>query len=462
MAGSWNVGALALAVLAAAAPRVAAQDSLTPPAVPDTTPAAGPARRDTSFVVDRVVAVVGSRPVLASQIDEKIFERQTQGVQLPKDEAGLRAAREEVLQEIIDEELLVQQAQRDTTIKVTEEEIAEGVTTQMRQIRRNFASEAEYRAELQKVGFQTPDEYRRWLSDQQRRAALQNRLIDKLRAEQKIKSVTPTDKETRAYFEEHKASFGKPPATISFRQIVVTPKASAESKERARLLADSIVAELRKGADFAVAARRFSADAGSRELGGELNWFRRGAMVPEFERVAFALKPGTISPPVESPFGYHIIQVQRVQPAEVQARHILVVPEVDSARIDSARALADSLYRLVGAGAAFDSLQRLHHDRSAERAADNVPVDKLPEDYAKAIGQADSGTVVPVFTLPGAGQRPQFVVCQVMARRPAGEFRYEDVRDQIASRLANQLAIRRYIDRLKSATYVEVRAQPAS
>ena len=88
--------------------------------------------------------------------------------------------------------------------------------------------------------------------------------------------------------------------------------------------------ELRRGADFATAAKRFSQDPGSKDQGGSLNWFRRGVMVPEFERVAFALKPGVVSDPVESPFGFHIIQVERLQPAEVQARHILLVPTIDS------------------------------------------------------------------------------------------------------------------------------------
>jgi peptidyl-prolyl cis-trans isomerase SurA len=296
------------------------------------------------------------------------------------------------------------------------------------------------------------------MSDQQRRAALQNRLVEKLRAEGKLKPVTPTEQETRAYFDEQKASLGKRPATLSFRQIVITPKPSPAAKERARQLADSIATELRTGGNFAAAARRFSGDAGSRERGGDLDWFRRGMMVTEFERVAFALKPGTISPPVESPFGFHIIQVQRVRPTEVQARHILIVPDVDSVRIDSARVLADSVSRRLAAGASFDSLQRIYHDRSAERAADNVPIDKLPEDYAKAIGKADSGAVVPVFVLPGAGQRPQFVICQVVRRRPEGEIRYEDVKDRIADQLAKQLALRRYLDRLKGATYVEVRS----
>jgi peptidyl-prolyl cis-trans isomerase SurA len=420
--------------------------------------AAGAPPRDSTFVVDRVVAVVGNRPVLASQVDEELFSRQSQGVKLPDNAEGLRAIRQQIVTSIIDEELLVQEAMRDTSIKVTDEEIASGVEEQVRKVRTNFKSEVDYAAELQKAGFQTPEEYRRWLTDQQRRAAYQNRLIEKLRNDGKLKSVAPTEKEMKEYFEEQKASLGTRPATVSFRQIVVTPMPSPAAKARTKAEADSIVLELRRGADFAVAARRFSQDPGSKEQGGSLNWFRRGVMVPEFERVAFTLRPGMISDPVESPFGYHIIQVERVQPAEVQARHILLVPHIDSAQVDSARARADSIRSALIAGASFDSLQRLYHDRSAERQAQSVPVTKLPENYAKVVGDSVApGTFLPVFTMPGSG-RDQFVVLQVTDRRPEGEIRYEDVHDRIREQLGQQLAIRRYLDRLRRSTYVEIRS----
>jgi peptidyl-prolyl cis-trans isomerase SurA len=354
--------------------------------------------------------------------------------------------------------LLVQQAQRDTSIKVTDEEVASGVEEQIKKVRANFTSEVDYKAELQKAGFQTPEEYRRWLTDQQRRAAFQNRLIEKLRGEGKLKTVSPTEKEMKQFFDEQKASLGTRPATVSFRQIVITPKPSAEAKAKTKAQADSIVLELRRGSDFATAARRFSQDPGSKDQGGSLNWFRRGVMVPEFERVAFSLKPGTISDPVESPFGYHIIQVERAQPAELQARHILLVPEIDSAHVNSARALAEQVAKELAAGARFDSLQRIYHDPSAEREANDVPVTKLPENYAKVIGEADSGSVIPVFTLPGPGGRDQFAVLQVTGRRPEGQVVYQDVRDRIRDQLGQQLAIRRYLDRLRKATYVEIRS----
>ena len=463
----WSRGAAALALTVLLGPMagagLAAQDSTAAAAAPAPRPAPAPESAqvqmpDTAVVVDRVVAVVGNRPVLASQVDEEVFSRQSQGQNLPNAPDSIDALRKQVVASIVDEELLVQQAQRDTSIKVTDQEIADGVQQQISKIRANFTSEVDYKNELRKAGFQTPEEYRRWLTDQQRRAAFQNRLIEKLRGEGKLKPVAPTEQEMRAYFDEQKASLGNRPATISFRQIVIAPRPSPAAKARTRAQADSIVLELRRGADFATAAKRFSQDPGSKDQGGSLNWFRRGVMVPEFERVAFMLKPGVVSDPVESPFGYHIIQVERVQPGEVQARHILLIPQIDSVHVDSAHALADSVRRMLLRGASFDSLQRALHDPSAERHAEDVPVDKVPEAYAKAIGQADSGTVVPVFKVPGAGTRDQFVVLQVTGRRPPGDIRYEDVRDRIRDQLGQQLAIRRYIDELRRTTYVDIRS----
>src|SRR6476659_5682862 len=97
----------------------AVADSAAPPPDTTTSQVAAAPPQDTTFVVDRVVAVVGNRPVLASQVDEELFSRQSQGVKLPDNPEGIRAIRQQIVSSIIDEELLVQQAMRDTSIKVT-------------------------------------------------------------------------------------------------------------------------------------------------------------------------------------------------------------------------------------------------------------------------------------------------------------------------------------------------------
>lgn len=423
-------------------------------------PVPPPFRCDTAqSTVDRVVAIVGDAPILASQIEEEIFSQRAQPADLPKTEEAFRALCRQVVSDLVDAEMMVQVALRDTAIKVTDQEIADGVEQQFRNVRQRFKSEPDFRQELARSGFQTPEEFRRWLTDAQRKAALRNRLIEKLKNDGKLKPVQPTEKEMRTYFDLYHEQLPQRPATVAFRNVIIGAKPSAAARERARAQADSIVAELRRGADFATAAKRFSQDPASRDQGGDLGWFRRGQMVPEFEGIAFQLKPGVVSDPVESPFGFHIIQVQRIQPAEVQARHILLMPEVSEADADSAAAMAGRVAAALKSGAPFDSLNRLYHDPGEERETpDDVPVTQLPEEYKEGIGTADSGQIVGPFAVrKEMGLRRKWVVLQVTGRRSEGAIKYEDVKEQIRKKLSDDLAIRRYLDRLRRATYVDVR-----
>ena len=409
-------------------------------------------------VVDRIVAIVGDAAILSSQLDEEIFTQRAQQAPLPQTEEEFRALCRQVVSDLVDGELMVQVAQRDTSIKVTDQEVADGVDQQFRSIRKRFTSEVDYRAELLKSGFQTPEEFRRWLGENQRKAALRNRLIEKLKAEGKLKPVQPNDREMRAYFEQAGSQLPPRPATISFRNIVLSPLPSPAAKGRARVLADSLVWALKLGADFATVARRFSQDPGTKEQGGDLGWFRRGQMVPAFEAAAFSLKPGLLSAPIETPFGFHIIQVLRIQPAEVQARHILIMPEIDSADAVRTEARANEIAEAIRLGASFDSLADLAHDPAEERQASEVPETQLPPEYKEAIGPADSGQVVPVFQIrKEAGLRRKYVILEVTGRRGEGAITYEDVKDQIRRRLSDDLSLRRYLERLRASTYVEVR-----
>ena len=92
---------------------------------------------------------------------------------------------------------------------------------------------------------------------------------------------------------------------------------TGEGKDEAAVLkqAQELVTKLSGGANFEELAKEFSEDPGSKENGGDLGFFGRGQMVPEFEKAAFALQPNQISDPVKTQFGYHIIQSLGKQPA---------------------------------------------------------------------------------------------------------------------------------------------------
>jgi peptidyl-prolyl cis-trans isomerase SurA len=360
---------------------------------------------------------------------------------------------------MVDEELLVQQAERDTTITVTDQEVQDAVEQTVQNVRKQFTSTPEFQAQLRAAGFVSEEEWRRWLADQQRRSILQQRLIEGLKQKGKLRPIPPSDAEMRAFWESNRAQQPKRPAAISFRQIVIVPKADSAASARALQLGDSLVAVLRRagGARFADVAKQYSADSVSREQGGALGWFRRGVMVKEFEDVAFRLRPGAISDVVRTEFGFHIIQVERAQPAEILARHILIQPTISAAQIAIARRQADSVHDALAHGASFDTLARRYADPSEPKLADALPVSQLPPDYEKAIGKDTVPGLKPVFEVAAGTGRPRFVVFELLKRLPEGELGFDEVKDRIRDGLGQQLAIKHHLDLLRRTTYVDVR-----
>lgn len=407
--------------------------------------------------VDRIVAVVGVAPILSSQLDEQLLMARSQGTQLPDDSAGLVAVRHQILDQLVSEELLVQQAERDTSIRVTEQEIEDQVQKTVDNVHRQFSGQSDFLTQLQAAGFASEEEWRRWLSDNQRRAILQQRLIEGLRQKGKLRPIPPTEEEMRSFWEEDRQQRPKQPPQITYRQIVIAVSPDSEAVERARVQAESLKVALRHGANFVELAKTYSADSATRSQGGELGWFRRGVMVKAFEEVAFRLKPGEISDVVRTPFGFHIIQVERIQPAEIQARHILIQPALSAEQVARTRRLADSVYQALQVGASFDSLLRRHADEEDNPLNEDVPVAQLPPDYAKALGKVTTPGVQPPFEIGADTPRPKFAVVEVTKIRSEGDLRYEDVKDRLRQQMGQQLAIKRYIDTLRRSTYVEIR-----
>jgi peptidyl-prolyl cis-trans isomerase D len=170
-------------------------------------------------------------------------------------------------------------------------------------------------------------------------------------------AVQVSDAEVEQYYKDHRQDFDrKAVAYMSYVAVQRIPNAadSAAALAHAKAVREEIV----KGADFATVAKRESADSASAVKGGDLGEVTRGSFVPQFEKAALALKPGQISQPVLSPFGYHIIKLISKNGDKFHAAHILIHIGLAGAHQDSTDAAIDSLDRRAGQqsdGAELDS-----------------------------------------------------------------------------------------------------------
>ena len=435
---------------------------LAPAAIVAQTPAAPPVRVQnaanvSSVPVDRVVAVVGDQVILWSDVLSSINQQRAAGMEMPPDSAGQAALARDVLNGLVDEEILVQKAHL-LKIEVTPDEVNRSVDDQIKRVRGQFQSEEEYRNELKSAGFGTPDEYRRTLYEQLYRRAMQQRAFEELRKQAVGRNVS--EQEVNEAFEKNKAQLQAAPATVTFRQVVVAPKASAAAKAKARAKADSLLVEINKGGDFEQIAKRESMDPGSKAQGGDLGWNRRGAMVPEFERMMFALPPGKVSPVFETAFGFHILKVDRVQSGEVKARHILIAPTIDSADIAAARTEAQLVATQLRNGASFDSVVAKHHDPAEEKGILQPFVrDSLPASYGAAIAGKKAGDVTDPFELANARGAAKWAVVQLVSVNEAGQYNEAEVKEKIRAQLVAERATRTLLDDLRKHTFVSIRLE---
>lgn len=439
--------ALTLLLCGVAAPAMAQQRPAPLPA--------GPLR---SIEVDRIVAVVGTHAVLFSEILEQINFARANGAQIPEDSLAQLEMAREILGEIVDQEVLVA-VSKDYKINVLDSEVSAQVDQRMRKIREQFKSESEYREALKREGFGSPEEFRKQSLERAKKAEMQKRAVDSLRAKGRIAPANVTESEVADAFQKMKAGLDRRPATIAFRQLVVKPRASDAARAAAIAKLDSLRREIEGGAEFDSVAKRESMDQLSAELGGDLGWNRRGVMVPEFDRMMFAIAPGKLSPIVETSFGFHMIRVDRVRAGEVKARHILIMPKVDSTDGELARQRADSALALWKAGTPYDTLIARFHDVDEERSIpEGVPRDSLPAEYRVALENVPANGFTVPFAIPNRSVGPnKWVIAQVLVRKEAGEYELGEFQERVRQQLREEKSIRRALDTLRREVYVSLR-----
>jgi peptidyl-prolyl cis-trans isomerase C len=290
---------------------------------------------------EKVMVRVNSEVILKSKFDDKLepalakYRELKKMAKEPENPDEIRRLKQEVLDQLINERLLLQEA-KARSLKVSRRELEKGLET----IRNRFPSDEAFRAQLKKEKMTEKQ-----LEEKIEGELIVMRMISEINAEARKHITPPTEEDARReYTVIRKIIDGEEPPSdrsteeqnmlrllarqlkqhfdeqVRVRHILIAvPENATESqKSDARKKLEGIRKQIAAGEDFSEMARLWSDDPSSKEKGGELQ-FSRGVVVPEFEKAAFALKEGEMSGIVQTSFGFHLIKcIERRSKREVR------------------------------------------------------------------------------------------------------------------------------------------------
>jgi peptidyl-prolyl cis-trans isomerase SurA len=301
--------------------------------------------------IDRVAAVVDNEIILQSELDYQVKLIAAQK-KVDSDTPGLQA---QVLNQMIEEKLAYAQALLDS-VQVSEDEINQRIDYQVQYFIQQYGS----KEKVEQLYGMSIEKIKRTLEEPIKKQILVQKMEEK-----KFGDVDATRREVENFFSTYKDSIGVIPEKIQIAHIFINPKVSEKMKDKYRNFAKSLLDSIKAGADFAEMAKKYSEDPGSAAEGGDLGWVGKGVFYPEFEAAAFALKPGALSDVVESPVGFHIIQMLDKRGDKIHVRHILIKikkgDQADLSAIELLTNLRDSI--VAGKGTFADFAKKYSEDK---------------------------------------------------------------------------------------------------
>jgi peptidyl-prolyl cis-trans isomerase SurA len=285
-------------------------------------------------VIDEVVAVVGSKMVLFSDIENQYIQYRAQG----NIRGGAEQTKCAILESLLYNKLLLNQADIDS-VEVTDKQVETELDRRIKYFIQQIGSKEKLEEYFKKSLDEIKDEFREIIRDQIRTEMVQYNLTKNVK-------ITPT--EVRSYFKKMPDdSIPMVNTEYVIGQIVKKPKTSLadeiEVKEKLRALRKRIL----EGENFSTLAVLYSEDPASSAKGGEVGLYGRGELYPEYEAVAFKLKEGEISDIVQTKAGYHIIQLIERRGDFVNTRHILMTPKISPEELQKAASFLDSIAQLI-------------------------------------------------------------------------------------------------------------------
>ncbi len=402
-------------------------------------------------VLDKIVAVVDNEIILKSELDLRV-QMEAAKSNLNPDDPILR---KRVLNGMITEKLLYAQAELDSVV-VSDEEVQQMLDNQMNYFIQQYGSkervEETYGMSIERIKKEFRDDTRK------------NLMAQRLQ-QQKFGEIEVTRREVEEFYETYKDSLGLIPEKFTLSHIFIDPSKSQNAKEKAKKFAEALLDSLKNGADFAVLATKYSDDPGSRAQGGDLGLVQRGVFYPEFESAAFALKQGEISDVVESPVGFHIIQLLERKGNQIHTRHILVMIKSDDKSdlraIELLTEIKDSIRKGYNT---FEYYARKYSDdkETAKYGGKlgTLEVGQLDKQILETVYTMKEGEISPPKKLVIGPQKYGYHIVKLIKRVPEHvaniEKDYDDIK-RLAEYRKREQEFKKWVEELKSHIYWEIK-----
>ena len=269
--------------------------------------------------LDGLAAIVGDNIILKSDLSQLVsMAALQQQINPANDYKRFQKLQLEILQSLVDQKIILEMAELDS-IEVKEKDVDNALNKQIE----NFITQAGSKESAETSLGQSLKSFRREFWPEMR-----DRLISEQYQYSLLSNIKTSKEDVFSFFNTYKDSLPMLPALINLYHLLIVVKPGKESKNIAFETIKNLRTQILNGESFEKLAQSFSQDPGSKSKGGSLGLVKRGSLVKEFETVAFTLEPGTISNPVETVFGYHLINVQEKQGDKAQVSHILITPTI--------------------------------------------------------------------------------------------------------------------------------------
>ena len=399
-------------------------------------------------VIDRIAAVVGDEIILQSEVNQ-LVDHQKYMLQGEYSDDQLKDL---MLEELVSAKILYDVALKDTTIAVEDEEVERILDQRINSVLERVGGEKKleemYKTTVSKLKKEYRTEIRKTL------------FVDKLK-NRKLQRVSVSRKEIQIFFDTYKDSLPEVKSTISLSQLVIKNSDSSlglqKVYEELKGIKENILAS---NITFEDAAEKYSQDPASAANGGELGITSRGDLVTEYEVAAYNLEEGSISDPIKTTFGYHLIRLNKKIGEKINTSHILMMSSSentdDTGALKKALNLKDSI---MNKHMTFEEAVKKYSSdpisKSRNGRIGNINTDDLDDKYQNMFLNATIGHISDPLK-----QKDGYYVYKVLDKELAHKVDmstdYNMLKD-IATERKKQRVMKKWIDELKEKVYIQIK-----